>query len=479
MRENVKDARLFRMEVPECQGCSERDRRIIQLEARVAELEGTVRDLTDKIKAITQGPPPPAAAPQLPAGPAKKPTGRKPGGQQGHPPKLKKRLPPERLAKVIDFIPEQCEQCRSSLPRQASANDPPPTWHQVAELPEMIAQVTEYQGHYRTCSCCGAVSHKAIPKEIQAHSFGSRFSATVAYMSGSLGLSKRNIEEFAEAVFEIPIALGTVSNLEQEMSSALAAAHREALDAIHQAPIKHADETGWKQNGKKRWLWVGATATLVAFIVSPWRNLTALKRLLGEKLAGILCSDRWTAYDEWPMNRRQLCWAHLKRNAEKHQKRGGYAKAFGDAFLKVQKQVFELWHSFRGGGYTRKQLANRMGPLIVQLSDLLGEGLRGSDRKVARFCTRLIKLETALWTFVFEEGVEPTNNHAERVQRRAVLWRKRSFGCHSAEGCRFVERILTVVQSLRLQGRSILAFLTDSLSAHRSNANQPKLVLEG
>jgi transposase len=467
------------MELPECAGCRERDNRIAQLEARVLELEATVRDLNDHLKKLTHPPKPPAAAPKLPPGPAKKPSGRKRGGQKGHPPHLKKRLPPEQITEVIPFVPKRCQRCEAHLPKEAGPHDPEPSWHQVAELPEMAARITEYQGHYRTCPCCGEVAHASIPAEIQAHSFGPRFTATLSYMAGSLGQSKRNIEEFSEVVFAVPIALGTIANLEQEMSAALAAAHQEALKVVEEAPIKHADETGWKQNGKKRWLWVGATTSIVAFIISPWRNVVALKRLLGEKLQGILCSDRWTVYDVWEPIRRQLCWAHLKRNWEKKAERGGTAQKLAKAWLEVQKQVFELWHLFRGGGLTRRQLGDQMGPWMLKVTEILQCGSRSRNRKLARFCQRLMKVQTSLWTFVVEEGVEPTNNHAERVQRRAVLWRKRSFGCHSLAGCRFVERILTVVQTLRLQGRSTLGFLEESIRAHRTGKKAPQLILEG
>jgi transposase len=293
-------------------------------------------------------------------------------------------------------------------------------------------------------------------------------------------MSKRGVEEVADVVFAAPVSLGTVANLEQEVSAALVPAHQEAIEAIKAAPIKHVDETGWKEKGKKRWLWTAATSRVVAFIIHPLRGLTALKRLVGEELAGILCSDRWRVYDHWDLFRRQLCWAHLKRNLEKKVEQGGAAKKLGGACLKIQLQVFELWHLFRGGACTRADLKVRMAPLIDELHDtLLRAGSRSHDRKLVRFCARLLDVYPALWTFVEEEGVEPTNNHAERVQRRAVIWRRRSFGCHSADGCRFAERILTVIQSLRLQKRNALAFLTEAIQAHRAGTIAPQLVPVG
>lgn len=463
------------MDVPECPGCRAAQTRIAELEARVLQLEGQLRDLMDKLKPPT----PPRQPPDLPAAPAKKPTGRKPGAQDGHPPHLKKRLPPERIHHLVLFLPQHCRTCQACLPKEAGPNDPPPTWHQVAELPPLAAEITEYQGHYRTCPCCGDVTHAAIPEDLRAHSVGPRLSATLSYLVGSHGMSKRGLEEVAEAVFEVPIALGTVANLGTEMSAALANAHRQALDAVAQAAVKNVDETGWKERGKKRWLWVAATSTLAAFLISPWRNLKALIRLLGSDFVGILCSDRWRAYDEWPLMRRQVCWAHLKRNWEKLVERGGKAKAIGQACLQVHRRVFELWHLYRGGGLSYRQLDEAMAPLMLALQENVRAGGRSRDRKLARHCARVLDVSPALWAFLVCAGVEPTNNHAERVLRPAVLWRRRSFGCHSADGCRFVERMLTVVQSLRLQKRAVLVFLYETLCAHRSGTQIPQLVIEG
>ncbi len=263
------------------------------------------------------------------------------------------------------------------------------------------------------------------------------------------------------------------------MSAALAPAHQEAVAAVRQAPVKYVDETGWKQGRRKRWLWVAASTTVVAFLIDVFRNATALRKLIGPTLSGILCSDRWRAYDQVELLQRQLCWAHLKRNWEKMEERGSKAKLIAQGCLSVHQRVFERWHLFRGGGCSRAQMDDAMAPLMLELLALLQAGLRCRERKTKRFCDRVLDVYPALWTFVVVEGVEPTNNHAERVQRRAVLWRRRSFGCHSASGCRFVERILTVVQTLRLQRRSVVRFLYEAISAHRSRQQGPNLVLEG
>ena len=464
---------------PQCPGCRASQVRIAELEARVLQLEGIVRDSLDQIARLKGKPPEPRPQSPQPPAPAKKPTGKAPGGQPGHPPHLKQLVPIERLKDIVPYVPTQCSQCQAKLPAEAGKDDPEPTRHQIAELPSTAAEIVEHQGHSRTCPCCGKVNHAVIPAEIRAHSIGPNLTGALAYLAGCHGVSKRGLEEICETMFQAPIALGTIANLEQETSEALAVPHQEVRAAVAKAPVKHADETGWKRKGKKRWLWVVATKTLVLFAIHARRSLEALIWMVGEKFVGVLCSDRWKIYDAWPAMRRQLCWAHVNRNWAKHQERGGSAKKLADEWFEIQAKVFDLWHAFRGRGCTRRELGDRMADHLLEVAELLDRGKQSRDKKLARFCKRLAKVQHALWTFVVQSGVDPTNNHAERVLRRAVLWRRRSFGCTSDAGCRFVERILTAVQTLRRQKRPGLQYLPAAIAAHRSGKTIPSLVRTG
>lgn len=420
--------------------------------------------------------PPSANPPQAPPPVVKKKTGRKPGGQPGHQAHLRARLPVERLTEpTVHYVPEVCEACQHKLPAKPGPDDPEPRWHQTVELPEIPVQITEYQAHARTCSC-GHVTWAKIPKEIRAHVCGPRLTATMSFLSGVLHASKRGIEEFVETVCGVPIALGTISNLEQEMSAALADAHVEAQQAVQDADAKNVDETGWKQAGKKRWLWGAATNLVACFIIAPTRGAAGLATLLGQKIKGIICSDRYSVYGQLKLGLRQLCWAHLKRDFQKLVDRGGESKEIGEMTLEGVEVVFSLWHGFRGGGRTRSQLQRDMVLVRKTLRAWLERGCACSDSQTATFCANVLALEPALWTFLRKEGIEPTNNHMERLLRPGVLWRKNAFGCHSEGGCRFVERMLTVVQTLRLQKRSALAFLHQSLLAHRHAQKAPKLL---
>jgi transposase len=346
----------------------------------------------------------------------------------------------------------------------------------VAELPPVVARVTEYQGHARHCPACGTLNRQSIPAAIRAHSLGPNLTAVMAYLAGCQGVSKRGIEEIVETIFAVPVALGTIAHLEQQTSAALQAAHQEARRVVADAPVKHVDETGWKEAGKKRWLWVAATTRAVVFAIHPRRNLDALTHLLGGTRQGTLVSDRWAIYDDWPAEEHQLCWAHIARNWENQAERSGPARRLAAEWAVRQGRVFELWHLFRGGGLSRTQLSDRLVPHVEALGEILHRGGRSRTAGLARFCTRLLDRFPKLWLFVEADGVEPTNNRAERVQRRAVLWRRRSFGCHSAAGCRFVERLLSVVETLKQQARPVLAYLREAIQAHRRGQPTPQLV---
>ena len=452
------------------------------MQQQLATLTERVRVLEEQLKknASNSSLPPSANPPQAPKPVVKTPSGKKPGGQPGHPPTLQRRLPPERLQQVISFVPATCRRCGHDLPQQTGANAPAPSWHQVAELPPLVAHVTEYQGHARTCPVCQAVTHAAIPADLCRHSFGPNLAATLAYLVGCHRVSRRGVEEIAQAVFDVPLSLGSVCHLEEQMSQALAPAHAEAVAAVRAAEVKHADETSWRQAGKKRWLWLAATATVAAFVVHARRSLAGLQTLLGEVIAGVVISDRWKVYEVLPDGRRQLCWWHLIRDFRALSERRGVSRRIGEDLLALSGVLFEYWPKVRDGTHSRAWFVDEVLRAIrPDVQAPLRRGLRRRCAATRGTCRELLAWEASLWTFAFIEGVEPTNNHAERVLRGAVLWRKGSFGCTSEGGCRFVERILTVVQTLRLQGRPVLTYLQEALCAHRKGVLAPKLLIVG
>jgi transposase len=437
-----------------------------------------VRALTAKLNANSTNSsiPPSANPPGAPKLGKKKRSKKRRGGQPGHPPHMKTLLPSEQVTRTETIVPDACERCQTTLPCDAGPDDPEPKRFQVIELPPIVVDVTEYQAHGRTCPCCGHLTQAAIPAAARAHSVGPRLTAAMSYLSGCHGMSKRAVEEAVENLFGASIALGTVANLEQEVSVALEQAHEEALEAVRQAEVKFADETSWKVWGKLHWLWTAATTGVVAFVIHAKRGAEGLMALLGENIRGILHSDRWPVYRLIPSERRQICWAHLKRDFQKILDGGGPSVFVGRRGLRLVTEIFAAWHAFQEGQITRRTLQNRIEPLKHRMGRTLIEGGLGADARVAKFCENILELEDALWLFTQRDAVEPTNNFMERMLRLAVLWRKRSFGCNSESGCRFVERVLTVVQTCRLQGRNTLQYLHDAVRSHRQGSACPKLI---
>lgn len=446
---------------------------VVTWQVRVEELEHRVRDLEAQLNqnSSNSSRPPSSDPPQAPQRPSKEPTGRKPGGQPGHPGHFRIRLPADRVNQVVHHWPTACEKCQTALPQAPRDGDPEPRWHQVAEVPFQPAVVTEHQAHGSHCRDCGHCTWAGIPADIRAHAFGPNLTALVAYLSVFCRGSKRIIEEFIETVFQIPLSLGTVAHLEQETSAALSKPYQEAQRAVRAAAVKNTDETGWRQANHKRWLWLAATQTAACFKVCVGRGKAALSELLGEAIQGVVCSDRWSAYHSLDLAFRQVCWAHLKRDFQKWLDRGGEAGVqVGQTGLEAVRQLFALWRDFRQKRIDRAELQTALRPAQEELRVALEKGASSDDVRVGRFCRNVLAVYPALWTFARVEGVEPTNNHAERTLRRAVIWRKVSFGNHSDTGCRFAERVLTVVQTLRMQQRPVLDYLRQALLAHRTAA---------
>jgi transposase len=275
----------------------------------------------------------------------------------------------------------------------------------------------------------------------------------------------------------VPVSLGSLNALQEQMSRALTGPHQEIAQQVQQAPVKQVDETGWKQAGQRRWLWTAVSASAVYFLVQVGRGAKALGQLLGGTIRGVLCSDRWSAYQAVPLAQRQICWAHLKRDFQAMVDRGGQAAEIGEGLLVHADLLFGLWYRVRDGTRRRRWLQRHLKWLRPEVQALLQAGAACACAGTAGTCAKILEVEEALWTFTRVEGLEPTNNAAERALRPAVLRRKRSFGNSSAAGCQYVSRLLSVVQTLKRQGHSVLEYLQAALEAQRHGLPIPKLFL--
>ncbi len=429
---------------------------IKKLTARVAELE---RRLGGNSQNSSR---PPSTDPPRLKGLAKKPrSGRRPGGQPGHKGHQRELLPPEKVDHIEDHWPSRCSHCDAILlerRRDASV----PLRHQVTEVPPVTPTTVEHRQHSQECPCCGKVTVAPLPGDVPRSAFGPRLMALVTILSGCYRLSKRAAVGAMKDLFGVEMSLGSITASEQAVSAALAAPVTEAHEFIQQQAVMHADETSWVEGRKRAWMWVAATSLVTVFLVCRERSKAAAKSLLGS-FHGILVTDRWDSYN-WYKGLRQICWAHLKRDFKAMSERRGVAGRIGRQLLACEKQIFAWWHRVREGTMTRAQFRWRMRPVRVEVERLLKEGAR-SRTSISGSCLEMLRLYHAFFTFVDVEGVEPTNNHGERQIRPAVLWRKTSFGTHSAAGSRFVERIMTVRTSLRQQGRNVVEYIVHAHEA--------------
>ena len=450
---------------------------IVALAQQVAALSARVRDLEARLgqNSSNSSRPPSSDLPQAKRRPPTGPSGRRPGGQPGHRAYQRALVPPERVDTVVDHWPARCAGCGAWLGQtEAGRDDFVP--HQVTELPPVRAQVVEHRVHRVRCLACGRPTRAGLPADVPAGAFGPRLQATVALLSGRYRLSRREVADVCGTLLDAPLSVGSVDGLCQATSEALAPPVAEAQASVARADRAHADETGWRQAGRSRWLWCAVTPLATVFSLATNRSSAAAKALLGEGFAGLLVSDRWSGYGWVPLDQRQVCWAHLARDWQGLADRSGAAASLGQRGVTLTRALFREWHRFQRGELEREGLQATLVPVQDGFEQLLDDGIACPDAKAAGLCRALDRLWPALWTFADEEGVEPTNNAAERALRPAVLWRKGSFGTQSDAGARFVERLLTVVATCKRYGRDVLAYLTDACLALLSGQAAPSLL---
>jgi transposase len=379
-------------------------------------------------------------------------------------------VPPEEVGEFKNLFPPACENCWAPLPQTPGSSA---QRFQTLELPPLKPDVTEWVRHCVECPKC---NHRtwASPAPIPTSPFGPRLSAVIGLLTGVYHLSRRSAVGLTSDVLGIDISLGAVSAVEERVSEAVKPAVEESWAQAGEAPVKHTDGTSWFQAGVMCSLWTIATSAVTVFKILADGKAATLAPLFGKKL-GILVSDRATALNFWAMERRQICWAHLLRKAISFSERAGPAGSFGRELLDYIGILFDYWGQVRAGQLSREAFRERMAPVRLRVEALLERGRTLGLPHVSGSCEDILFHRRALWTFVDLDGVEPTNNHAERELRAFVLWRKRSFGTQSARGNLFAERLMTVAHTARKQHKNVLEFLTDCCTAARTGATPPSL----
>ena len=442
------------------------ERRIAALEAEVAELKVRLNQNSQNSSR-----PPSADGPQVKRAPPRPPSGRKRGAQAGHAVPPRALVPMEAVAEVVVCKPQHCRRCGEPL----QGSDPQPWRHQVMEVPPPAPHVTEYQLHRLACARCRLTTGGTLPAGVPATSYGPRLASLVGLCSGAYRMSKRMVASFCTEVLGVPLALGEVCQVEQTVAAALVSPVQEAR-AYVQAQDANVDETSWRQQQQRAWVWVAVTRWVSVFLIRPSRGAKVLRELVGASSGTVLTSDRAKAYNGQPLRRRQLCWAHLRRDFQAMIDRGGVGAAVGQRLLEHAEVLFGWWHWRRDGTWAWSTFPGYMRWLRGSFREELHAGARCACPKTATTCQELLKVEAALWTFVRVPGLEPTNNAAERALRHAVQWRKTSYGTDSAGGSHFVEHILTVVMTCRQQERNLLAYLTICCQALYAGTSPPSLL---
>jgi transposase len=464
----------------------ERDRKLAEAEKQIADLE---RQLALRLQnSVTSSKPPSSdglAGGQRERGRKKSKSRRKPGGQPGHRGHWRGLAPADRVDSVIDLLPAHCRHCDCRLTggRRKVSTHGEPRRHQVTELPPIEAHITEYRCQNAVCPDCGKTTQAELPHEVQGH-FGPELTALIAYLTVVCRMPRRVAQELLGQVLGIPLSLGSIQNSWEEASEAVAEPCIELEKQLAHEPVLNSDETGYRTGGEKRWLWALVATSFVFYKIALTRGAEVLVQMLGEVFAGILCSDRCPTYVKYHKGEGQFCWAHFKRNilGALEIAKTTEAERFCRDALALHARLFRLWHRFRAGPgvrygpITREQLIAKSIPLEKRFFALADRYVDSRDKDVRNLALALLKHFEKFFAFLRNEGVEPTNNSAERALRCAVQWRKISFGSRSAKGEIAVARLLTVTRTCRMQNREPLDYLGTAIRSHRQAQGVPSLL---
>jgi len=444
--------------------CGELLKRIDVQDKQIAEQQKEIDALKEKLNSNSNNSSNPPSSDRYKSGNKNQSTGKaKTGGQKGHMGKSRSFLSVEAVDHIEQHLPpERCD-CGGKVQTNKHHRR-----HQVHELPPVTVVVTEHQLFDGCCKDCGKKHLAQLPVGIPTGMLGSRLMALIATMGSDYKLSKRDIQRLLNDLYSLSIGVATVKRAEETIRAALNVPVEEAHNFVKAQAIVNTDETSHAECGQKKWTWVAIGAQVAVFLIA--------KNRLGENFSGILGSDRFSAYTWIPASRRQVCWAHLKRDFQKIAERSEDSRIIGEGLLAYTKLMFQAWHQVREGTLNYDMFQSEMIPIRRYVEAFLEKGLSAENKKTQGTCREILKLKTALWIFVENPGVEPTNNLAERVLRQIVIWRKICFGTWSENGSLYLERVMSVVGTCRLQKRSVFGFLCEAITAHLTGQMAPSLL---
>ena len=447
-------------------------------DAQLAALAERVEELEQRLKRDSRNSslPPSHDPPWLGKRGRSRGTGRKQGGQPGHVGHGRSLFPIERVSEIVEHWPQRCG-CGHVFGDEERVSSEPPARHQVAELPPLAVEISEHRLRRLCCPVCGRTVRAELPDGVPRGCFGPKLEAAVAALTVRDRLSRRQLVQLMDELFGCPIAVGTIDAILSRTAETLEPVYDKLLEQARTAGALNIDETGWYLSGEPRTLWGAFSKRTAVLRIAPDRGKQHLHGLIGEDFAGVVGSDRFSAYNSLEPERRQVCWSHLRRDFTFHADLGlGPQEAFGLDGLELTWYVFNAWKQFQEDG-DRELLQERVEAIKSEMRRLLERGSTGKRHRLTRgFAKNLLKLWPSLWTFATVPDVEPTNNAAERGLRAAVIYRKLSLGSRSQGGERTIERLLSVDQTCRLQQHSLYAYLSDALTAKARGDPLPALV---
>lgn len=437
-------------------------------EARLAALESKIQKLTPQNSSTPPSTQHPHARPERPKRDGKR---KKRGGQKGHRKHQRVLIPAEECDAVIPLQPDACRRCGTAL----AGIDHEPIRHQVWELPEIKPIVTEYQQHRLSCPCCGITTCASLPTGVPSSQSGPRLVAFTGLLMGHFRQSKRRASLFLQDLLKMPCCPSLTVKMQNQVAAAIEVPYEQLKNELGSQEQLFMDESPTKQANQKAWLWTAVAPLFAVFAIFSSRKGDALPKLLGDAFTGIINCDRAKMY--WQAKRLQWCWAHLKRDFQAlidHPDK--QVQRLGRDLMRQVKLMFQHWHRYKADEISWRTFRKSMRPVRNEIDSLLLRGQCSGNKRLIGMCTELHKHRQWLWTFIDVEGIEPTNNTAERALRPAVIYRKLSFGTQSETGSRFIERMLTVSETCRLQDRSAYEYLTAAVTAHFSKQTPPSLL---
>jgi transposase len=381
--------------------------------------------------------------------------------------------PPERIDKQVECTRENCPHCGSN---HIQPSNEPPEILQQAELPRIEAIVTEYLRLKYGCNSCGKNSIAQLPEGIPDSAFGPNLMGLLATLTGVFHLAKREAAQLIKDLYGVDMGVGSVSNIEERIANALDPIYKRIHKfVIKSAFCKHFDETGWRNSGKKHFVWLATCVHAAFYMIDTNRNAKAFERLVGGNPEGLpAVTDRYALYKKVGKIH-QYCLAHLIREFRRYAEREGLDKEIGKALEEELRAICQVHRNYREEKIPLSERNRRLGHRKRKLRHWLEDGMANGSNELSQLCESLIDDFEKLWTFSKTVGMEPTNNLAERDLRKLVVWRKKSYGTRSDRGKKFVERITSIAQTLRRQGMNVLSFVQKVIVSFYSKSEAPPI----